>query len=93
MPAHPEPAAPHVPDAHEAPDASDAHDLPDAHDAPGDTAFAPRLEALERMVVRQQESLDQHARLIHRLRMELLAQRRWDRDQRQDQNQRSAGKD
>lgn len=30
-----------------------------------------RLDALERMVLRQQESLDQHASLIHRLRLEL----------------------
>jgi hypothetical protein len=31
------------------------------------------MEALERMVVRQQEALEQHALLIHRLRMEILA--------------------
>ncbi|WP_144082429.1 hypothetical protein [Desulfocurvibacter africanus] len=30
-----------------------------------------RLDALERMVLRQQESLDRHASLIHRLRLEL----------------------
>lgn len=98
MPAHPAPVAPDVNGAPGVPDVNDMGDAPDAPDeqgAHGESRVAEleqRLEVLERMVVRQQESLSQHAQLIHRLRMEILALRLLERDQDPDQG-RDGGQD